>query len=146
MPLFDNASDLIRTNLGKIRNKSQVHIVPIGTLTVAQLSAINTNRLAEGLTPIVEEIVFVGGHIHKSRMLGDGYAIEDVIDQIASALASTAVVLVNAHMTAMENPNPRSDGYGNLVRDRAVFECSKRHPLPELFSVIPKGDTIKPVK
>ncbi len=145
VPLYANARDVIRTNLGRIRNKSKVHIVPIGTLTAVQLTAINANRLIQGLSPIVEEVVFVGGHIYKSRVIGDGYTIEDVIDQIASAMDCAAIVL-DGHMTTIENPNPRPDRYGNLVRDRAVFECSTRHPLPELFSVIPKGDKIKPTK
>ncbi len=146
MPLYPNARDVIRTNLGRIRNKNKVHIVPIGTLTVAQLTTINAGRLTQGLSPIAEEVVFVGGHIYKSRIIGDGYTIEDVIDQISSAMDCTAIVLDGAHMTTTENPNPRPDRYGNLVRDRAVFECSTRHPLPELFSVIPKGDNIKPTK
>jgi hypothetical protein len=102
--------------------------------------------LTEGLPPIVEEVVFVGGHIYKSRIMGDGYTIEDVIDQIFSAMDCAAIVLDATHMTIMENPNPRLDRYGNLVRDRAIFECSTRHPLPELFSVVPKGDNIKPIK
>lgn len=146
MPLYTNARDVIRTNLGRIRNKNKVHIVPIGTLTAVQLTTINANRLTEGLPPIVEEVVFVGGHIYKSRIMGDGYTIEDVIDQISSAMDCAAIVLDATHMTIMENPNPRLDRYGNSVRDRAIFECSTRHPLPELFSVVPKGDNIKPVK
>ena len=145
MPLFENATDLIRTNLGRIKNKSHVHIVPIGTLTAEQLFSINASRLTDELTPIVEEVLFVGGHIYKSRIIGDGYTIEDVIDQISSAMDSAAIVLVTHYMTAMQNPHARLDRYGNLVKDRAVFECSSRHPLPELLSVIPKGDTIKPI-
>ncbi|MGC9994615.1 MAG: hypothetical protein ABSE79_04785 [Terriglobia bacterium] len=146
MPLYENARDVIRTNLGRIRNKNKVHIVPIGTLTPVQLATINAYRLKQGLRPIEEEVVFVGGHIYKSRIIGDGYTIEDVIDQISSAMDCAAIVLVGARMTTTENPNPRLDRYGNLVRDRAVFECSARHPLPELFSVVPKGDNIKPTK
>lgn len=146
MPLYPNARDVIRTNLGRIRNKNKVHIVPIGTLTVVQLTTINANRLKRGLCPIDKEVVFVGGHIYKSRIIGDGYTIEDVIDQISSAMDCTAIVLDGTPMTTTENPNPRPDCYGNLVKDRAVFECSTRHPRPELFSVIPKGDNIKPTK
>jgi hypothetical protein len=146
MPLFENAADLIRTNLGRIRNKNHVHVVPIGTLTAEQLSAINTVRLADELTPIVEEVLFVGGHIYRSRIIGNGYTIEDVIDQISSAMDSKAVVIVTDYMTAMQNPNARPDRYGNMVKDRAIFECTARHPLPELISVSPKGDTIMPIK
>jgi len=115
-------------------------------LSVAQVAAINANRVRLDLNPIIAEVLFVGGHIYKSRILRDGYAIEDVIDQISSAMEDAAIVLDAIHMTAMENPNPRADRYGNLVRDRAVFECSTRHPRPELFSIIPRGDKIKPTK
>jgi hypothetical protein len=48
-------------------------------------------------------------------------------------------------MTAMENPSGRPAGYGNIVHDRAIFECTQRKPRAELFSVFPKGDTRKPV-
>jgi hypothetical protein len=86
---------------------------------------------------------FVGWHIFKSRVLRDGYTILDVIEQIESALAGQAVV---GYQTFLENPILRRDRYGNTVKDRAIRECSVRHPKPELFSVIPKGDKIKPQK
>ena len=106
MPLYVNARDVIRTNLGRIRNKNKVHIVPIGTLTAVQLTTINANRLKQGLCPIDKEVVFVGGHIYKSRIIGDGYTIEDVIDQISSAMDCTAIVLDGTRMTTMEKPKP----------------------------------------
>ncbi|WP_293730808.1 hypothetical protein [uncultured Actinobacillus sp.] len=46
--------------------------------------------------------------------------------------------------TALENPHQRHDGYGNLVNDRAILELTAKKPRAELFSVIPKGDSIKP--
>jgi len=148
MPLFENAADLIRSNLEQFQLTVKVRVptVAIGTLTDVQLSAINENRAEERLRPIIAEVLFVGWHVYKSRVLGDGYRIADVIDQIQSAMSEAAVVLDLEHMTAMENPVGRADAYGNLVRDRVVFECTARHPRPELFSVIPKGDRIKPPK
>jgi hypothetical protein len=80
----------------------------------------------------------------KAGLSRDGYIIDDVIDQIASGMESAAVALKTPTMTAMENPAPRADRYGNSVRDRIVFECSAQHPRPELYSVVPKGDRIKP--
>ena len=56
VPLYVNARDVIRTNLGRIRNKNKVHIVPIGTLTPVQLTTINASRLKQGLRPIEEEV------------------------------------------------------------------------------------------
>jgi hypothetical protein len=146
MPLHPEARDLLRANLEGIRDRKKVHAVPLGALTVTQVAAINAARVRLDLNPIIAEVLFVGGHVYRSRILGDGYTIEDVIDQISSAMEDAAIVLDAAHMTAMENPNLRADRYGNLVRDRAVFECSTRHPRPELFSIIPRGDKIKPTK
>jgi hypothetical protein len=57
---------------------------------------------------------------------------------------ASAIVVSPSKMAAMENPTPRADRYGNYVTDRVVFECSLRHPKPELFGVIPKGDAKKP--
>src|SRR6266699_3084882 len=146
MPLFEDATDVIRANLERIRDGHKVHIVPIGTLTEEQLGVINAGRFVQKLNPIIAEVVFVGGHIYKSRIARDGYTIEDVIDQISSAMDEAAEVLDALYMTIIQNPNGRTDRYGNLVRDRAILECSTRHPRAELFSIIPKGDTINPTK
>ena len=113
-------------------------------LTDTQLDAINDERRAHGYPPMVAEVVFIGPHVYESRILRDGYTIDDVNDQIASSMKATAVVIQTPTMTAMENPFLRADCYGNAVRDRVVFECSGRHPRPELYSVMPKGDRIKP--
>jgi hypothetical protein len=144
MPLFDNAIEGIRNNLEQIRNGKKAPLIAIGILTKAQLSAINGSRLKQGLSTVIAEVLFVGRHIYQSRIVCDGYTIDDVLDQISHAMESVSVVLVNARMTAIENPTARADRYGNLVKDRAILECSTRHPRPELFSVIPKGDIIKP--
>jgi hypothetical protein len=146
MPLHPHGYDLLRANLEGIGERQKVRAVLVGVLTASQVSAINSTRLLQGLSPIISEVLFVGGHIYKSRILRDGYTIEDVIDQISNAMEDTAIVLEAIHMTAMENPLPRADRYGNFVIDRVIFECSTRHPRPELFSVIPRGDIIKPTK
>jgi hypothetical protein len=146
MPLFTNARALLRANLEQIMNGRAVHAIAIGTLSEEQLATINAVRAAQDLAPIVREVLFVGGHIYKRRVVADGYTIEDVLDQISSAMQPSSIVMESPYMTAMENPNPRADRYGNRVTDRAVFECSTRHPRPELFSVTPKRDKIKPAK
>jgi hypothetical protein len=144
MPLSFGAHALIRANLEDLQNGKKVRLVVVGTLTAEQLDGINRQRQSPNHPPIVAEVVFIGHHAYKSRILGDGYTIDDVIDQIESGMDAGAVVLKSHKMTAMENPNPRVDRYGNSIRDRVVFECSARHPRPELFSVIPKGDSLKP--
>src|ERR1017187_3013025 len=144
MPLSNGAHALIRTNLEEIQEGKKARLVAVGTLTDLQLDAINRQRAAHNYLPIVAEVVFLGRYIHNSRVVGDGYTNDDIIDQIASAMDDGALVLENYAMTTVENPKPRADRSGNSVRDRMVLECSNRHPRPELFSVIPKGDHIKP--
>jgi hypothetical protein len=140
MPLFAHARDLMRANLEKIHAGTRVVAVQIGTLTLRQLEDINNIRAEDGLPAIIAEVYFVGGHMYRSRATGDGYTIEDILDQISSAMDSTSVVIPSKKMTSMQNPNARADKYGNHVRDRAIFECSRKHPRPELYSVMPKGD------
>ena len=97
------------------------------------------------LEPVVAEVLFFGSHIYQSRCVRDGYTLDDVIDQIVSAMDSASVLVGNLPMQAIENPNLRADRYGNQVHDRAVFECMSRHPRPELFSIMPKGDRNRPI-
>jgi hypothetical protein len=144
MPLFDNGIDRIRANLEEIQKGNRPHLVSVGALTGEQLSAINQNHYAGARPPIIDEVVFIGRHVFESRIVRDGYTIDDVIDQISSAMSATAVIVLTPYLTAMENPNRRADRYGNVVRDRAVFECSARHPRSELFLVVSKGDTRNP--
>jgi hypothetical protein len=148
MPLYPQASALIRANLEAIQNGHKVKPVAIGTLTYGQLEAINQHRLSHNRTlpPIVAEVIFIGSHIYQSRVARDGYSIDDVIDQIVSAMDAASGLVGNLPMQTIENPAPRTDRYGNRIHDRAVFECMSRHPRPELFSVVPKGDRNRPPK
>ncbi len=144
MPLHRDAVALIRSNLEMLAAGGRVRPVVIGDLTAPQLAAINAMRVRNSLPPIIAEILFFGHHIHTSRIVRDGYTIEDVIDQIISALDAAATFIPNPGKTALQNNTGRADRYGNRVRDLAVLECTRKHPRPELFSVMPKGDTIKP--
>lgn len=148
MPLYDIAGDLIRGNLSQFRPdvKVRVRAVIIGELTHVQLAAIHIQQDARNLPRIVTEVLFHGWHIYKQRVLQDGYSIDDVVDQVTSALCTDSVVSDPKYMTQLQNPNERADRYGNKVRDLAVLECTSRHPRPELFTVVPKGDVIKPPK
>ncbi len=144
MPLYHGAPGLIRANLEALSCGKRVSLVAIGRLTDSQLQAIDKNRQACGYPAIRAEIVFLGRHVYEGRAVKDGYSIDDILHQMARGLDAASVVLNFRPMTALRNPTPRPDRYGNRVRDQAVLECSARHPRPELFSVIPKGDTIKP--
>ncbi len=144
MPLSPQGAALIRANLEQIGMGQRARLVEIGTLTPKQLADINRRRSARGLTPISAEVAFIGKHIYQSRIAKDGYTIEDVVDQISNAMHPDSVVLGTSRMTAMERREQRQDRYGNSVRDRIIFECTTRHPRPELFSVVPRGDLKKP--
>jgi hypothetical protein len=145
MPLFENALDAIRANLEALNRRERVKLISIGTLTDSQLAAINLYRIKQGLPPISGEVVFIWSHIHKRRIMEDGYSVEDVLDQIQSAFHPSSTV-ITGKMSAIKNPVERPDRYGNQVRDEAVFECSTKHPRAELFSVVPRGDRNKPAK
>jgi hypothetical protein len=130
MPLFSEALALIRANLEELKKGNRVSLVAIGAFTEAQLEAINHERgiasarwptEAPRYPPMGAEVVFLGRHVYESRVVRDGYTIDDVVEQIASAMDSAAVVLKIPKMTAMENPSPRADRYGNSVRDRVCF-------------------------
>jgi hypothetical protein len=142
MPLFANALQLIRENLERCQagDKRRPPVVVIGTLTETQLNIVNAKRVEDDLPLMAPEVVFVGSHVYEQRAVKQDYLIEDILDQIESAMSSESIVIDTPYMTAMENPVGRVDRAGKLVNDRAIFECTKRLPRPELFSVVPKGD------
>jgi len=91
LPLSEEAPALIRANPEELQNGNRVRLVVIGTLTDAQLEAINQDRHAHGYPPIVAEVVFVGRHIYESRIVRDSYTVDDALDQIANGMRSDSV-------------------------------------------------------
>jgi len=144
MPLNADAHRRILENLEAIAQNKKVRPVPIGRLTEAQLAALQNEQTKRGF-PVIEggEVIFHGKHVYESRVIRNGYSIEDVIAQITSAMDEVAIC---KGLTAIQNVVPRDDGYGNRVRDKAVFECTARRPKLELISVVPTGDHIKPAE
>lgn len=144
MPLYENAIDIIKSNLEQLQNGERPKFVAIGKLTNEQLESINKKQVEKGL-PIVQcnEILYMGRHHYESRVLKDGYTISDLIKQIESVLSENSVIENNK---VLKSTNKRNDGYGNMVEDWAVFEMTAKRPRMELFSVIPKGDNNKPPK
>ncbi len=142
MPLYPNAVALVRANLETISKGYKVRAIAIGTLTERQLGAINQSRQGRSnpLPVVIAEVLFLGQHIYNSRVVRDGYTIDDVIDQIVSAMDSASLFIPTSRAATIQNHTPRIDRYGSMVQDMAVFECTARHPRPELFSVIAKGD------
>ena len=145
VPLFAGAEAKVRDMLKQIEQGLRVQMSPIGYFTQKQFVEINRLRHDIGLHPLENnEVLFVGRHIYTSRSK-DGYLISDMVLQISSALSADAIPMISPRMTCMQNPHARSDGYGNEVYDRGVFEMTARKPKAELFSVIPKGDDNKPI-
>lgn len=145
VPLFVGAETWIRSNLVAIAQGARPPIIEIGALTHEQFAAINETRNQLSLHEIRENgIVFLGRHLFASRS-ADGYTIDDMVEQISSALCPASVVLVKPGMTALQNMTARADQLGNAIKDRAIFEATARKPRLELYSVIPKGDTNKPL-
>jgi len=144
VPLYPDASERIRMNLILLMRGQRVPHISIGQLTAPQLAAIQKQQIAQNLMPSVCEIVFVGRHIYQRRILSDHYIISDVLLQIESALSELSEVVATTYMTLLRNPVSRIDRSGNLVHDEAILECTRYRPTPELFSVIPKGDKIRP--
>lgn len=146
MPLYPDGKARIRANLLAIQAGQKVRSAAVGALTATQLAQVNAQRIEDDLPLVAAEVLFVGAHVYRRRVLKDGYEIEDVVEEAESALSEASEFLVTPYMTALHNPIPRADRLGNLVNDRAIFECTKYRPNPELFSVQPKGDRIRPAK
>jgi hypothetical protein len=139
MPFSTDALEQIRVQLDTISKGIKPRLITVGRLSADQLLTINTHRETNGFPPIVAEILFDGRHLYKSRCVDDAYTIDDVIDQLTSAFSDASKVVLG-RSTVLANPNPRTDRYGKTVRDEIVFECTARHPHPELYSVVPRGD------
>jgi hypothetical protein len=146
MPLAPDALQLIRQNLEQLAKGERPKTITVGNLTPNQLVAINEYRERCELPLISGEIFFIGKHVYESRIVGDSYTIDDVLDQISSAFDPTARVINSQKMTAIKNPVKRADRYRNWVNDEAVLECWRHNPRSQLFSVVPRGDRIKPKK
>ncbi len=145
MPTYPGAASAVRANLMLIAAGQKAPPQIVGYFTEDQFKAINAERTGRNLPPIEsKDIVYVGRHHYKRRCMEDGYSIDDLIDQVVSALNAGAEVKASPKMTTMRIPIPRADNYKNMVMDEAVFECTTHKPHAELYSVIPKGDTNKP--
>jgi hypothetical protein len=144
MPLYSNAEKVIRENLEAVRLGNSVRTVAVGSLSDHQLQVLNAGRSRAGLPPVDGSVFFRGKHIYASRIVRDGYTVDDVLAQIAAAFRDSSIVRFNPKMSVLQSISPRDDGYGNTIRDEIALECTSRHPKAELYSVIPKGDRIKP--
>jgi len=113
MPLYENAFGRMRANFERIARGDKPSGVVIGTLTTEQLDALNRMRAAHKapLPPVKSEVLFYGLHLYRSRVVRDGYTIEDVLDQIASAMDADSELAAHPGMTVLQNPQGRTDRY-----------------------------------
>ena len=139
MPFDNDALSRIRLQLEAISNGIKPRLIGIGSLSRDQLQTINQHRAENGFSPIVADILFDGRHLYKSRCVDDGYSIDEVIEQLVSAFSEASQVVLG-RSTVLASSVPRIDRHGKSVRDEIVFECTARHPHPELYSVVPRGD------
>ncbi|MFG3447099.1 hypothetical protein ACGFZ3_00755 [Stenotrophomonas sp. NPDC047960] len=147
MPLYDNAPPLILDQLRRIAGGERVGIVEIGELTVSQFDELVRQKRELGHEPPASRmLVYLGRHRYESRVRKDGYLPCDLVCKLQAALACSSVIETHRHMTAVVSTNDRNDGHGNKVRDRAILELQARKPRAEVFSVVPKGDLIRPKK
>ena len=148
MPLYPNAIALIREQLRKLSKGERASLIAIGTLSDEQRDSINRMREARRnhlgdpapFPPLDAEIVMIGRHLYNSRVVKDGYTIEEVLLQIVNALDQSSRHIQTQRATLLQNPVSRTNPFGETIRDEAVLECSAKYPRPELFSVIPKGE------
>ena len=121
-------------------------MIAIGCFSPLQFADVNIARRDAGLHELeINEIIFIGRHLFNSRS-ADGYSIDDMIDQIESAMSEDSIAVISPHMSCIRRQRARADRYGNQVFDQTIFEMTSRKPRAELFSVIPRGDTNKPPK
>lgn len=122
--------------------------IVIATLTNDQFAQLNAKRAYTNRPALPSKTIeFDGRHFYKSRST-DGYSVDDMVQQIESALDDDSVVVVekdNQKYVNLVAAAPRPDGYGNNVKDAAAFNAETRSVNSELYSVIPHGDKIKPV-
>ncbi|MDR8526219.1 hypothetical protein [Shewanella fidelis] len=124
----------------------RVPIIEIGSLTEKQHEDINKFRIENGIPPLIDpSILYMGRHHVESRNGRDGYNAEDILTQIIYALDESSIIPKSSRQTLIRSIKPRDDGYGNKVTDTGVLELTSRKPKAELYSVIPKGDTVKPI-
>ena len=146
MPLYKDAERFIRSNLTVVARGLRPRVVVIGELTAKQLADVNAQQKLRNLPEMSNEIVFVGLHMHGSRCVRDYYTIDQILEQINSAMSERSRLIRTFNRTALENPIKRDDGLGNWVNDKAILECTAKFPKMELSSVIPRGDVNRPPK
>jgi len=143
MPLYADGLRKIRRNLLLVQSGQKPPVAKIGFFTTEQITRINQARVAMGFPALRAEILFHGSHMFKSRCLKDPYTIDQVLEQIQSALSDDSVVDPARPSVVIRNPNKRVDHNGVMVNDEAIFECSGRAPFADLYSVVPEGDGLK---
>ena len=146
MPLYDDACERIKQQLEQIAEGQRVPLIEIGSLTFQQHQHVREIRASLELPDVESPAIVYIGHHHFASRSAQGYTIDDMVRQICACTDADAQVLLFRRMTMLRASNLRADGYDNWVRDEGIFELTRRKPRIELFSVIPKGDHISPLR
>ncbi|OFV50045.1 hypothetical protein [Oligella sp. HMSC09E12] len=115
-------------------------------MTPQQFDSLVTQRKAmDASYPFKNNFIIDLDHIYDTRVLRDGYNIDDVMKQVKSATSRKSEVFVDParKQNNLINPYGRDDGYGNVVKDRIGIDL---RGVPQYRTVIPKGDTVMPTK
>jgi hypothetical protein len=115
MPLYENAVALTGADLETIQSGRKARAVAIGRLTQAELDSINKHRWEHNDEPhaIEAEVLFIGQHVYDSRIKGDNYTIDDVVQQIVSAMSEASAIVGNNFLaTLFKIPFRESNGWG----------------------------------
>lgn len=147
MPVNADLIYAICAHLERIKNGQKPRMMDIGEFTPAQFALINQERQKHELPTLGSAVItYHGNHHFRRRCLDDGYKIPDLAEQLRAGLSATATVLVGPRITSLKSTVGRADGYGNIVLDEVVLECTLRYPKAEAYSVSPKGDKGGPNK
>lgn len=146
MPFYHHQKEQLLKQIQDLIDGKRAPVIVIGTLTEAQHSAINRGRELLEYPPLESpEVLYMGKHHVNSRHGKDGYTADDILQQIIHILEVEVDIPVTKRQTKMVSKTKRQDAYGNTIEDIGILELMSRKPKAELFSVIPKGDDIKPI-
>lgn len=145
MPFYHHKKEELHSQIKSLINGDRVPVIEIGYLTQEQHDAINQGRSALDYPPLESpKILYLGKHHVGSRHGKDGYNADDILEQIMHILDTEVDIPITPRQTKMVSKTSRLDAYGNTIIDTGILELMSRRPKAELYSVIPKGDNIKP--
>lgn len=137
------ALDKARTMLEAVARGERASPIELATLSPVQLNALNEARRTKGMPEFSQPDALYNGRHHYQSRSADGYSIDEMLNQLESGLADSSRVVNTAKGAELRANFPRLNENGVNVVDSAVL-MSGRDGVPEIFSVIPRGDKKMP--